>query len=66
VRDVDANREVIKNAVNGYLFHNDKDLVPVLQHAIHSIPKTEKRNNLIPVDFRFESNIKKIKTLLNA
>lgn len=64
LRDVDGNRELIQSAANGFLFSDDKNLVPVLRLAFDGLLQNDARDNLIPQNFSFKNNIEKFKILL--
>ena len=58
VRDVDANDEVIRPGVNGYLFEKDENLVEAMSKAVHQMDNTKfKAVNLLPDAFRQDANI---------
>lgn len=67
LRDVDANRELIEDGKNGFLFKTDDELSDLLiKVAKEFIPFGMKnKQSLIPEFFRYDLNVKKFKRLID-
>ncbi len=65
LRDVDANRDLIEPGRNGALFHNDRQLVELLERAERERYSYRPRRNLLPPMFRQRSNIDRYLESLN-
>jgi len=68
LRDVDANREIIEDGDNGYLFKADDDLTSVMKKAALTVINRSPyhRRNLLPLLFRQNHNIEKYLALINS
>jgi len=64
LRNVDANSELIKNGVNGYLFNTNDEFVNLLKEFSISNELNFKKVNLIPKFFSYKNNIIKLTTLI--
>jgi len=65
LRDVDANSELIKNGVNGYLFTTDEEFINLLKKASISNEFKSDRKSLIPTCFTYENGISKLNNFIN-
>ena len=60
LRDVDANRELIRPGVNGYLFHSDEDLLAIMRDAVRVPDALRVEHSLLPADFGQGENCREI------
>jgi glycosyltransferase involved in cell wall biosynthesis len=63
LRDVDANHEIIKEGVNGYMFKNESDLKIAIIKAL-KLARTKKCKSLLPHNFTADNAFCKYTTLL--
>ena len=68
LRNVDANKEIIKDNYNGFLFRNDRDIADVMKKAINTsqAKKNTNRNILLPPKFRQKNCIEQYLSLLES
>ncbi len=65
VRDVDGNRELIKSGLNGDTFIRDEELTDAMYRMTQHDFADKGRQNMLPDDFRQETNIRKFYELIN-
>jgi len=68
LRNVDANKEIIKDNYNGFLFRNDSDILKVMKKAINSTKTNANnhRNILLPQKFRQKNCIEQYISLIES
>jgi glycosyltransferase involved in cell wall biosynthesis len=65
LRNVDGNSELIDPGVNGDLFFRDEDLTDVMYRMTQHDFADKGRQNMLPDDFRQETNVRKFYELIN-
>jgi glycosyltransferase involved in cell wall biosynthesis len=65
MRAVAGNQELIKPGINGELFFKDEELIDVMYRMTQHDFADKNRQNMLPDDFRQETNIKKFYELIN-